>query len=267
MLPAPATAALAAGSRLSAVIVWTPSPSAARPMAASQPPGAAAAQGYALEESFLSLCIASERVGGWLDAIRGPSSRPRCGSKAQCTCLLPCFCERRLRDTVQYFQRSVPRRQLKALVKLADAVNDNEAYAEEVRHCACSPVWCLRAATRGANYPERPRPWPSRLTVPAQQHAWFISFAPPASQGPGVKSHCDSCIWCCLAVSVGYSYPCQGLCGHTAAAVAGAPGRSGGRAYCLPPHCRCLLPWLGLWSPCHKSSTSNIAVHMWRNHQ
>jgi len=78
-------------------------------------------------------------------------------------------------------------------VELADAVNDNEAYAEEVRHSVCSSLCCLRAATRGANYSERPRPWPPRLTDPAQQHAWFISFAPPASQGPGVKSHCDSC--------------------------------------------------------------------------
>ena len=102
---APAMAALAAPwcwQPSVAVVVWTPSPPAARPMAACQPPGAAAARGYALEESFLSLCIASERVGGWLDTIRGPSSRPRCGSKAQLTCLLPWSCECRLTKAVQY---------------------------------------------------------------------------------------------------------------------------------------------------------------------
>ena len=139
------------------VVVWTPTLPAARPMAASQPPGAAAAQGYALEESFLSLCIASERVGGWLDAIRGPSSRPRCGSKAQLTSLLPWSYDVACRTQCATHYSSAPRRQLKALVELADAVNDNEAYAEEVRRSACSSACCLTAArTRGELSGEAP---------------------------------------------------------------------------------------------------------------
>ncbi|KAK9833379.1 hypothetical protein WJX81_000333 [Elliptochloris bilobata] len=71
-------------------------------MAAPQPVPCdpAAADGWALEESFLDLCIASERVACWLDTIRGVTSQTR---------------------------------QLMALVELAAAVNNSEAYAEEAR--------------------------------------------------------------------------------------------------------------------------------------
>lgn len=37
----------------------------------------AAADGWALEESFIDLCIASERVGSWLDTIRGCRNQTR----------------------------------------------------------------------------------------------------------------------------------------------------------------------------------------------
>ena len=47
-------------------------------LATNQEPAA----GWALEESFLDLCVASERVACWLDTIRSSGRPARCSTRS-----------------------------------------------------------------------------------------------------------------------------------------------------------------------------------------